>query len=146
MTPERRARTIIAQLANYDYDFSEAINSKNVLMIADVIRAAIGQELIENDRLQAEAAALRARLDAVREALGPALEAEAGATPGPWHVYNDNGYWYIYGADDFQIHDRFNAGGNAEGQAMAEANRSLIAAAVNGVRQARAALEGEGQS
>ncbi len=50
-------------------------------------------------------------------------------TPGPWHVHDEDGYWFIYGHNDFQIHNTFNAGGNPEGRFMAEANRNLIAAA-----------------
>lgn len=60
------------------------------------------------------------RLAAIRERL-------EAATPGPWHVNNDDGYWYIYGPDNFQIHDQFNTSGNAEGRAMAVANAALIA-------------------
>lgn len=47
------------------------------------------------DELRAERDALRAALDAVAEHLRPALEAEAGATAGPWEEHEDidEGFW-----------------------------------------------------
>jgi ABC-type phosphate transport system auxiliary subunit len=89
----------------------------------------------ERDAYRAEAAALRARLDAVREALGPALEAEAGATPGEWTIADDDSTFIVSG--DLLVAEAWYG-------EDAAADAALIAAAVNGVRQARAALEGEG--
>lgn len=42
-----------------------------------------------------EVAALRAALDAIAEHLRPALEAEAGATAGPWREVGLKSGWYI---------------------------------------------------
>ncbi len=46
----------------------------------------------------------------------------AAATQGPWHCVDEDGYWYIYGPNDFQIHNSF----NSNDPALAEGNRNLI--------------------
>lgn len=44
------------------------------------------------------------------------------ATERPWHVHCDDGYWYIYGPNDFQIHNTFNSTATDK----IEANQRLI--------------------
>lgn len=62
-----------------------------------------------------------------------AIEARlAAATPGPWIVEDDDGHWYIYGPDGFQIHNLFNSA--LRGRAVAEGNRLLIANAPTDIR------------
>ena len=46
-------------------------------------------------------------------------------TPGPWHCVCDDGYWYIYGSNDFQIDNTF----NSTQPKTVEANRTLIESA-----------------
>ena len=48
-------------------------------------------------------------------------------TEGPWSVICREGEWLIYGADNFKIHDTFNAAVN--GMEIVEANARLIACA-----------------
>lgn len=50
---------------------------------------------------------------------------EAAATP--WHSHDVDGYWYIYGPDDFQINNSFNSSDTSS----IKANEALIAAARN---------------
>ena len=46
----------------------------------------------------------------------------AAATPAPWHCADEDGYWFIYGSNNFQVHNT----SNSADLKTAEANRLLI--------------------
>lgn len=69
----------------------------------------------------------------------------AGISEAPWTCLDRDGYWYIYGANGFQIHNTF----NSSDIKIAEANRRLIehaptdlAALIQEVERLRAENEG----
>lgn len=136
------AQRIAARIVQSDWDDYPSGDDYQVLTdrIADAIRAAVGKELIAADGLAREAAALRARLDALTAALRPALEAERGATPGPWSEFAETGEWWI----ETLAEDGGPAGSIVGSTDDWRGEDMLFAvAAANAVRAVRGVLEGE---